>query len=70
MAVLIALAIASGVEGSNYNNPSDVAVGQQLAQAYGVICISAEASADDRYLPSLSERNSMERIMDEGENGK
>jgi len=39
MAVLIALAIASGVEGSNYNNPSDVAVGQQLAQAYGVIYI-------------------------------
>jgi hypothetical protein len=70
MAVLIALAIAAGVEGSNYNTPSDVAVGQQLAQAYGVICISAEDSADGRYLPSLGERDPMGCIVDEKEYGE
>jgi len=39
MLALVALAIASGVEGSNYGTPSDVSVGQKLAQAYGVLYI-------------------------------
>jgi len=34
---LIALAIASGVEGSDYTDPSSVSVGQKLAQAYGIL---------------------------------
>jgi hypothetical protein len=37
---LIALAIASGVEGSNYTDPSSVSIAQKLAQAYSIICIS------------------------------
>jgi hypothetical protein len=36
--VLIALAIASGVEASNFSNPSSVSVGVRLAQAYSDIC--------------------------------
>jgi len=37
---LIALAIASGVEGSNYTDPSSVSIGQKLAQAYSILCTS------------------------------
>lgn len=37
--VLIALAIASGVEGSNYTNASSVELAAQLAKAYSVICL-------------------------------
>jgi uncharacterized membrane protein YvlD (DUF360 family) len=36
--VLIALAIASGVEGSNYTNQSSLDLAAKLAKAYGVIC--------------------------------
>src|SRR4051812_44774696 len=36
--VLIALAIASGVEGSNYDNTSSVALAVKLAKAYSIIC--------------------------------
>ena len=36
--VLIALAIASGVEGSNYDNASSVALAVKLAKAYSIIC--------------------------------
>lgn len=39
---LIALAIASGVEGSDYTSPSSVSIGQKLAQAYGIMCMSSK----------------------------
>jgi hypothetical protein len=36
--VFIALAIASGVEGSNYTNAPSVELAVKLAKAYSVIC--------------------------------
>ena len=36
--ILVALAIASGVEGSSYDDPSSIALAQKLAQAYSIIC--------------------------------
>ena len=36
--VLIALAIASGVEGSDYTSVSSLQTAQKLAQAYSIIC--------------------------------
>jgi len=35
--ILVALAIASGVEGSSYTDPSSIALAQKLAQAYSII---------------------------------
>jgi hypothetical protein len=35
--ILVALAIASGVEGSNYTDPSDLSVAQKLSQAYSIL---------------------------------
>jgi hypothetical protein len=40
--VLIALAIASGVEGSNYTSASSVALAQKLAEAYSIICMVSD----------------------------
>lgn len=37
---LIALAIASGVEGSNYDDPPSVALAVKLTEAYSTICLS------------------------------
>ena len=37
--VLVALAIASGVEGSDYTNASDVTLAQNLSKAYSIICL-------------------------------
>jgi hypothetical protein len=37
--VLIALAIASGIEGSNYTNAASVELAVRLAKAYSVICL-------------------------------
>ena len=36
--VLIALAIASGVEGSDYTDPSSIQLAQNLSKAYSIIC--------------------------------
>jgi len=36
--VLVALAIASGAEGSNYDSTSSVALAQNLSKAYSIIC--------------------------------
>jgi hypothetical protein len=50
--VLIALAIASGVEGASYDNPSSVAVASNLAKAYSIICTSLLRNlAHRRYFP-------------------
>lgn len=38
--ILIALAVASGVEASYYHNASSVQVAQSLAKAYSIICLS------------------------------
>jgi hypothetical protein len=61
--VLIALAIASGVEGSDYTSPSSVAVAVQLAKAYGVICIFYLKRSDDRSFPPYSKCNPMGCIV-------
>jgi hypothetical protein len=49
--VLIALAIASGVEASNYDTPSSVALATKLAKAYGVICTFYLEQSDNRSFP-------------------
>jgi hypothetical protein len=36
--VLVALAIASGVEGSDYSDPSSITLAQNLSKAYSIIC--------------------------------
>jgi hypothetical protein len=65
MLILIALAIASGVEGSNYSSPSSVALGVKLAKAYGVIClVLAGTWLMKRYFPVDYQCDSMGFFVD------
>jgi hypothetical protein len=57
--VLIALAIASGVEGSDYTNTSSVEVAVKLAKAYSIICLFLFNIPDVRYLPPHCQCNPM-----------
>jgi hypothetical protein len=67
---LIALAIASGVEGSNYDNPSSVAIGQKLAQAYGILCTTNSDRAKCRHYFSHRQCHSMDCFVVWGTNGR